>query len=131
MATLCRRHPLRGQPREPTLTGGSMRHVKWLTAAGLVVATTAGCTQTAGYPGTYYSGGPAYVQSGYGYSSPTYYSSPSYYSGYSGYSSPSYYSGYSGYSSPAYYGSSYYTPTYTTPVVNRTVNRTVVNRTVV
>jgi hypothetical protein len=59
-----------------------MRHAKWLIAAGLIAAATAGCTQTTGYSS------PAYVQSGYGY----------------GYSSPTYYSS----SSPTYYGQSYY-----------------------
>jgi hypothetical protein len=54
-----------------------MRHARWLIAAGLIAATTAGCTQTTGYSS------PAYVQSGYDsgyYSNPSYYGTPTYYS---------------------------------------------------
>jgi hypothetical protein len=59
-----------------------MRNVKWLIAAGLVVAAT-GCVETNGYPTTSYGGYPSYGggypsgydSSGYGYG----YSQPSYY----------------------------------------------------
>ena len=62
-----------------------MRNVKWLLAAGLIAATTAGCVESNGYPntaynngyyrnGTYYSNAPAAVytpapvyNSGYAY----------------------------------------------------------------
>src|SRR5205823_1258708 len=55
--------------------GGSMRNVKWLVAAGLVVSL-AGCVDTNGYPTTSYGGYPGYAggypsntygTSGYGY----------------------------------------------------------------
>jgi hypothetical protein len=66
-----------------------MRNVKWLVAAGLVVAVT-GCVETNGYPTTSYGGYPSY---GGGY--------PSYGGGYpSSYDTSGY--GY-GYSQPSYY----------------------------
>jgi hypothetical protein len=34
-----------------------MRNVKWLLATGLIVATTAGCVETNGYPTTAYNNG--------------------------------------------------------------------------
>jgi hypothetical protein len=59
-----------------------MRNVKWLVAAGLMVAVT-GCVETNGYPTTSYGGYPSYgggypsygggYPSSYGYSQPSYY----------------------------------------------------------
>jgi hypothetical protein len=49
-----------------------MRRITWLFAAGLVVATTAACTEQYGYPNTAYSSG-YYGDSGY-YSNGRYYS---------------------------------------------------------
>src|SRR5437762_10400501 len=77
--------------------GGSMRNVKWLVAAGLVVSL-AGCVDTNGYPTTSYAGYP----SGYG-------GYPSGYNGLSGY-------GY-GYNQPTYNQPTYYQPA---PVVTQT-----------
>jgi hypothetical protein len=34
-----------------------MRNIKWLLATGLIVATTAGCVETNGYPTTAYNNG--------------------------------------------------------------------------
>ena len=34
-----------------------MRNIKWLLATGLIVATTAGCVETTGYPTTAYNNG--------------------------------------------------------------------------
>jgi hypothetical protein len=34
-----------------------MRNVKWLLAAGLIAATTAGCVESNGYPNTAYNNG--------------------------------------------------------------------------
>jgi hypothetical protein len=34
-----------------------MRNIKWLLATGLIVATTAGCIETNGYPNTAYNNG--------------------------------------------------------------------------
>ena len=42
-----------------------MRSIKWLIAAGLIVATTAACTEQYGYPTTAYNSG--YYNSGTGY----------------------------------------------------------------
>ena len=42
-----------------------MRNIKWLIAAGLVVATTAACTEQYGYPSTAYNSG--YYNTGTGY----------------------------------------------------------------
>ena len=55
-----------------------MRNVRWLVAAGLLVAAT-GCVETNGYPTTSYGG---YPSSGY-------YGQPAYSNGY--YSQPTYY----------------------------------------
>jgi hypothetical protein len=49
-----------------------MRSIKWLIAAGLIVATTAACTEQYGYPTTaynsgYYNSGTGYYNSGSGY----------------------------------------------------------------
>ena len=64
-----------------------MRNVKWLIAAGLIAATTAGCVETNGYPNTAYNSG---YNNGY-YRNGTYYSNapaavytpaPAYNSGY-------------------------------------------------
>jgi hypothetical protein len=53
-----------------------MRNVKWLLAAGLIAATTAGCVESNGYPNTAYSNGynnNGYYNNGY-YRNGTYYS---------------------------------------------------------
>lgn len=42
-----------------------MRSIKWLIATGLIVATTAACTEQYGYPNTGYNTG--YYNSGSGY----------------------------------------------------------------
>src|SRR5258707_9826341 len=44
-----------------------MRNVKWLLAAGLIAATTAGCVESNGYPNTAYNSGynNGYYNSGY------------------------------------------------------------------
>src|SRR5258708_39317621 len=44
-----------------------MRNVKWLLAAGLIAATTAGCVESNGYPSTAYNSGYSngYYNSGY------------------------------------------------------------------
>src|SRR5712691_6958101 len=77
------RKPYReGLTNKNPFRGGAMRNVKWLVAAGLVVAVT-GCVETNGYPTTSYGGYPSY---GGGY--PSSYGSSGY--GY-GYSQPSYY----------------------------------------
>ena len=49
-----------------------MRNVKWLLAAGLIAATTAGCVESNGYPNTAYNNG-YYNNNGY-YRNGTYYS---------------------------------------------------------
>jgi hypothetical protein len=46
-----------------------MRNVKWLIAAGLIAATTAGCVESTGYPNTAYNSG---YSNGY-YRNGTYY----------------------------------------------------------
>lgn len=51
-----------------------MRNVKWLLAAGLIAATTAGCVESNGYPNTAYANG---YNNGYGY--PSGYSNNAYY----------------------------------------------------
>ena len=38
-----------------------MRNVKWLLAAGLIAATTAGCVESNGYPNTAYNNGYYYA----------------------------------------------------------------------
>jgi len=61
-----------------------MRNVKWLVAAGLVVAVT-GCVETNGYPTTSYGGYPSYgggyPSYGGGYPSTAYRPSSYYYGG--------------------------------------------------
>src|SRR5258707_12116767 len=44
-----------------------MRNVRWLLAAGLIAATTAGCVESTGYPNTAYNSGynNGYYNSGY------------------------------------------------------------------
>ena len=49
-----------------------MRNVKWLVAAAGLVAVTAGCTETSGYPNSSYNRG--YYNSGYYYTNSGYYS---------------------------------------------------------
>lgn len=64
-----------------------MRTIRWLVAAGLLIAAT-GCVETNGYPATSYGGYPG----GYGYSSGYGYPGSGYYgSNYGYYSQPSYY----------------------------------------
>jgi hypothetical protein len=67
-----------------------MRNVKWLIAAGLAAATTAGCVETTGYPNTaynsgypngYYSNG-VYYRTNTGYANSAYPTSGYYNSGY-------------------------------------------------
>jgi hypothetical protein len=62
-----------------------MRNIKWLIAAGLIVATTAACTEQYGYPTTAYNSG--YYNSGSGYynSGSGYYNNNRYYNNNSGY----------------------------------------------
>ena len=74
-----------------------MRNVKWLLAAGLLAATTAGCVTDPGYPGTAYNSGYSngyYAPSGYsnGYYAPSasYYAPSSSYYAQSGYLAPRY-----------------------------------------
>ncbi len=74
-----------------------MRNVKWLLAAGLIAATTAGCMETTGYPNTAYNSGynNGYANTGYynnGYANNGYYAPSAYNSGaYSpGYVAPGY-----------------------------------------
>src|SRR5882757_7495416 len=83
------RKPYReGPTNKNPFRGGSMRNVKWLVAAGLVVSL-AGCVETNGYPTTSYGGYPSYGGGGY----------PSYGGGYpSSYGSSGY-----GYNQPTYY----------------------------
>jgi len=57
-----------------------MRNIKWLIAAGLIVATTAACTEQYGYPSTAYNSG--YYNTGTGYYGNTgsgYYNNSRYY----------------------------------------------------
>jgi hypothetical protein len=62
-----------------------MRSIKWLIATGLIVATTAACTEQYGYPSTSYNSG--YYNSGSGYygnsryygNNSNYYNSSAYY----------------------------------------------------
>lgn len=58
-----------------------MRNIKWLIAAGLIVATTAACTEQYGYPSTAYNSGTGYYNnsgsSGY-YNNGRYYNNSGY-----------------------------------------------------
>ncbi|MGD9880632.1 MAG: hypothetical protein AB7F22_20940 [Reyranella sp.] len=57
-----------------------MRSIKWLIAAGLIVATTAACTEQYGYPSTAYNSGYYNTGSGYYNTGSGYYSGGRYYS---------------------------------------------------
>jgi hypothetical protein len=62
-----------------------MRSVKWLIAAGLIVATTAACTEQYGYPSTAYNSGYYNTGSGYYNTGSGYYSGGRYYNNNSSY----------------------------------------------
>lgn len=61
-----------------------MRSIKWLIAAGLIVATTAACTEQYGYPSTSYNTG--YNNTGYNTGTSGYYNNGRYYGNNTGYS---------------------------------------------
>jgi len=85
----------------------SVRNVTWLMAAGLV-AVTAGCTESSGYPNSSYSGNRgyynnaynnnAYNSNGYYANDGRYYTNNRYNSGYGqpAYNQPAYNTGYAG-----------------------------------
>ena len=81
----------------------SVRNVTWLMAAGLV-AVTAGCTESSGYPNSSYSGNRGYYNNAY--NSNGYYANDGRYYANNRYNS--------GYAQPAYNQPAYNQPAYNT-----------------